>query len=176
VAPKRRLSGSETKEPQPDTTDYTVLYETHEYELSSSTNYSFYTTPPQDGMVKFSLDKNPVLEDLPLDCLESFSENIHFERFFQNTHNLLVDFQAEVKEEFNGLEVKLKDLELVLGRLILRTKNSENGSTLISRFVQASRNNNSEAISRVFDSFVNQAESVQILNLYMDLMMLEDRC
>jgi hypothetical protein len=130
-----------------------------EYEYEGEENYSIPET--KDVKLAFCADERRVLEDLPpkKSSLEDESpvQNQRVDEFFAKTQGILKMLQAEVMEEFNA-EIKMKDLQNVIGKLILTAQVRKRGSDLISRFLEASRANNHQVISHVFDSFSSQAE------------------
>jgi hypothetical protein len=151
-------------------TSYDVPSPATSYDLpSGATSYDLNTSSPGiddfksvSSSVKNSvfMDSKPVLEDLPMDAVDA-KENQYAEEFadlWGNSGDILLQFQEQVKKSFQGMNVRVEDIQQVLGNLVLKTRTAQKGSPLIPLFLRASRANKHEVVSEVFDSFVNQAE------------------
>jgi hypothetical protein len=124
--------------------------------------YSLNDVIPDQSVVKPGGDK-PVLEDLPLPSTAETSEQIaidkdKFEELWNRSENLIKQLQEHVKDMFDGMDLKAKNVQQVLEKLILQTRTRKKGSPLVTRFLKASRENDFPAVSEIFDTFVNQAE------------------
>jgi hypothetical protein len=142
------------------------------YEVKDSTTYQTQVDDLYDQKVdisygdqrsaKLSLGDKPVLDDLPLKNLAAKNleakNQIQLELLFDKTSVILSEFQEAAKKEFEEVDLKLEDIQNVLGKLISSALNKKRGSNLVSHFRKASKQNDFETIGHVFDTFANQAE------------------
>jgi hypothetical protein len=109
----------------------------------------------------FSLDKKPVLEDLPVAGIPTNTDEDLFsgglDTFFEKTKDILSQFQEAANKELD-VAVKLEDLKLALEKVIVKSQTRKLGSSLVTKFLQASKTNDFQTISNIFESFGNQAE------------------
>jgi hypothetical protein len=142
----------------------TTSYDIQSVVLSSySVDDVLLTERPNQSIAAVTIDK-PVLEDLPVLDGGSWSMNLEnefkneLEQLWNRSGDMLKGFQDQAKNVFKDIDVKMEDIQDVLGKLILKAQTRKQGSSLISTFLAASRRQDFSTISKVFDTFANQAE------------------
>jgi hypothetical protein len=135
-----------------------------QYDLSSAQDSLPHLPPPAemtDG-TKFSPHTKPVLEDLskPIVPLQGFDVQYEqeLELLWNKAGNTLQELQDHIERAFPGTIVKIDDIRAAVEKLIFQAQTRKTGSSLVSRFLDASRKKDFSTISNVFDTFVNQAE------------------
>jgi hypothetical protein len=106
--------------------------------------------------------EKPVLLDLPLaaDHAVGGGDDVlrEFDVLRERTADILKRFQEEVQTVFKGTVIKVDDLQLALGKAVLAAQNRRMGSTLIPRFLKASKENDLTTSKVAVRYFLYQAE------------------
>jgi hypothetical protein len=111
-----------------------------------------------------TVTNKPILEDLPLDEGEVPSMGLdedysrEFAELWEKSEGVLIELQRHVKTVFKGAFLNVNDIQQALGKVILNTKIANEGSNMIPLFLKASKKKDYGTISKVFESFGNQAE------------------
>jgi hypothetical protein len=147
------LSEAELKEEAPPVTST-------QYESTIYTD-TVGTPRPMNGDYLFSPLIKPVLDDLPVSS-SAIEPNRHlepeFEKLWSNTGRALKDFQVEAAALFDNVLVPLDEIKAVLGKLVIKSQTRKSGSLMISQFLKASRLQDHLEVSKLFNTFLNQAE------------------
>jgi hypothetical protein len=164
-------NASETKEITPIITSYEVssieeahiiptVYETDPPVSVSRNIYESKDVPPNVQPSYVSKQRN-VLEDMPLNPSVSVEKDGEFdeslERMWQGAEGILKELQHHIGNFFGG-SVKIDDMKVVLGKLIVQGQTRKTGSRLTYDFLDASRKKKYSLISQIFESFVDQGE------------------
>jgi hypothetical protein len=134
------------------------------YFQASDNPYDIYAVTKDltgEDRISFTSPK-PVLEDLLVDNAQlQLSQSRYAEELkslWDETSDILKGFQECVSQRFGGAVIKLDEIQSVLGKLVLKTISTKTGSSLIPRFLKASRSQDYQGSREVFSDFSVQAE------------------